>query len=253
MKSYYRRDRQLLYRRVSRIIWALVIIFLLQGVFQIKYLAITKIDLTGNQDLTREDVQSTLDPILKQRRFIFFKNNNFFLLSLPPLAEKLKQNYNLEEVHIVKKWPDRLEVAIKEKISHFVWQKEEQIYLLDARGTKIRPISEPDPKYLTLDDRRIKVSPQGPLFSAPELDLINQVYLKWQKIIGSQASLYKIVLKNDSDWELHTLIGYYVKIDSSETIETQFANLARILKAGNVSGVDINYIDLRFGDKVYFK
>ncbi|PWB38260.1 MAG: hypothetical protein C3F02_04615 [Parcubacteria group bacterium] len=252
MKSYYTRERPKLYRRVIKIFWLIVFIFLVQSIFQIRYLAIRDVGLSGQKDLTLSDVRTTLDPLLSQSRYVFFKNNNFFLLNTKLLADKLQQTYNLEEVYISKKWPHSLDVNIKEKVSHFVWQKDNEIYLLDASAAKIRPIGALDSSYLTLEDHRSQFGADNAVFAAQELDIINKIYARWQDIIGSLVGLTKIAVYDGTSWELYTSAGYFVKIDTNTSVETQLNNLARILKAGNVVGTDMNYIDLRFGDKVWF-
>lgn len=253
LRSYHQIDRQRLYNKVRRIIIVLVVIFLLQSVFQIKYLAISNIELGGQKDLTLSYVQATLQPLLNERRWLFFKNNNFFLLRTKPLGEALRQTYNLEEVRVTKRWPHSIIVTVKEKISHFLWQRAGESYLLDANGAKIRPLGASESRYLVLEDRRSSVPESGALFSSSELDLLNRIYSSWQDVVGSQAGLYKISLGDNAHWDIYTLVGYYVKIDTASDIEVQLRNLVDILQAGNVAGTDIDYIDLRFGNKVFFR
>ena len=62
----------------------------------------------------------------------------------------------------------------------------------------------------------------------------------------------KITIYNDWSIELHTGTGFYVKIDKDQDIKEQLNNLRAVLEE-NITGVDIDYIDIRFGDKVYFK
>lgn len=254
MKSYHVLDRQKLYRRIIRIIWFIVIVLAVQSIFQWSYLAIDNIKLSGNQDVSLEEVQKLLDSDLQRRRYLFFKNNNFFLLTTGPLADKLKQNFNLEEVGVSKKWPDTLEINLTEKISHLIWQRGQDFYLLDTQGYKIRSIPTADPKYLVLEDRRGVVNSDGPVLDQINLELINDVFLAWQDILVSKVGLIKIVISDEADlWELHTSLGYYVKFNPQEPGAGPLSNLARILSAEDILERDIDYIDLRFGDKVYYK
>ena len=253
-KSYHVLDRQKIYRRIIKVIWIIVIVLLAQSIFQWSYLAVDNITLSGNKDISLEEVRGLLDKDLWQRRYLFFKNNNFFLLDTDPLADKLKQNFNLETVELTKKWPDTLEIKIIEKISHLIWQRDQEFYLLDAQGYKIRPIPSADGKYLLLEDRRSTVAADGPVVDQSTVELINDVCLAWEDILAGQIGLIKIVIGDQANlWELHSSLGYYVKFDPQEPWSGPLSNLARILSAEDVLARDIDYIDLRFGDRVYYK
>ena len=170
------------------------------------------------------------------------------------MEELLLANYNLDEVQVTKKFPDILDVSIKEKISHFIWQKDDTLYLLDAKGALNRQIQVLDDKYLIIQDFRTQ-SPEGDTaFDADEMNIINKLYLAWHDVVADRAKLVKIRL--DDNWgllELHTDIGFYVKLDANEDLKEQINNLQQVLTVGNITGVDVDYIDIRFGDKVYFK
>ncbi len=105
---------------------------------------------------------------------------------------------------------------------------------------------------MLLDDRR-DGRPEGEqIFSEEEINVINQIYLNWIDLIASKAKLEKITIYNDWNIDLNTQTGFYVKIDREQDIHQQLNNLRAVLEE-NITGVDIDYIDIRFGDKVYFK
>jgi cell division septal protein FtsQ len=253
-RGYYtdRKDNQ--HKTVVRIIWVIFIIFALQSIFHIKYFKVDKINLSGNKDVSLEDVQLSLQDELTVNRFWLFQNDNYWLIKTEPMEELLLANYNLDEVQVTKKFPDILDVSIKEKISHFIWQKDDTLYLLDAKGALNRQIQVLDDKYLIIQDFRTQ-SPEGDTaFDADEMNIINKLYLAWHDVVADRAKLVKIRL--DDNWgllELHTDIGFYVKLDANEDLKEQINNLQQVLTVGNITGVDVDYIDIRFGDKVYFK
>ena len=253
-RGYYEKNSQLVKKRIARVIWLIVIILLVQSIFQAKYLKIDKIELTNNQDITFEEIDEFLQAKLTVSRWLIFKNSNYFLFKDKEAAEELLVNYNLDQVKVDKKFPDKLIVTVKEKISHFIWVKDDSLYLLDASGALNRQIKARDDKYLIIEDSRAYTPSDDQKFSAEDMDIINQIYLSWHDTIGAKAKLVKIMI--DDNWnllELHTEIGYYVKLDSSQNIKQQINNLNQIISAGNIHGIDVDYIDLRFGDKVYFK
>jgi len=253
-RGYYTDKKNNQHKSVVRIIWVIFIILVLQSIFHIKYFRVDKINLSGNQDVTLEDIQASLQEELTATRYLLFKNDNYWLLKTEPMEEILLASYNLDEVNVTKKFPDILNVSIKEKISHFIWQRDDTLYLLDAKGALNRQIRALDEKYLIIQDFREERPSGEVVFDSDEMNIINKLYLAWQDTIDGKAKLVKIRL--DDNWslvELHTDIGFYVKLDATEDLKEQINNLDQVLTAGNITGVDVDYIDIRFGDKVYFK
>jgi len=226
---------------------------LAQSIFQIKLFRLTDIKLVNNEDLFLENIQDLVDQHINQRRYFIFKNNNYFLFDQTALVMDLKNQYNLDQVIITKSFPHSIEIRVQEKISQFIWQKDDALYLLDNQGVLNRQIGEMDEKYLILRDFR-NIQPSGEqILSVNELDIVNNIYSSWQEMFSSDPVLQIINLTDDlSTIEAQVKLGYTIKIDSAKDIKEQLNNLKKIL-AGNIIGLDIDYIDLRFGDRVFFK
>lgn len=251
-RGYYSEQKTSSRKKVVRIIWIIFIILLIQSIFQAPYFRVNNITLVGNNDLTYDEVSEALDKPLNSNKFLFFKNNNYFLLNTDPLAKLLIEKFNLDQAQVDKKFPNRLLVTVKEKISYFIWSKDGSLYLLDAKGALNRQINALDEKYLVLEDKR-DYRPNGDqIFTADEVNAINQLYLGWNETIDPNIKLDKIVIYNDWSIEMYTKMGFYVKVDKDEDIQSQLDHLNQVLTE-NIAGVDIDYIDVRFGDKVYFK
>jgi len=251
-RSYYSDQKKSNSKIIVRIIWAIFIILAMQSIFQANYFKVDKITVKDNQDLSAEEIILSLEEPLNANRFFIFKNNNYFLLKTKPLEAFLVDKYNLDSAKVDKKFPDQLAIWLKEKISYFIWQKDGALYLLDAKGGLNRQIEASDEKYLILDDKRAYRPSEDQIFTNDEVNIINNIYLGWNDKINSKFKLKRVLINDTWDLELYTDIGFYVKLDINEDINTQLDNLKKVLDE-NITGLDINYIDVRFGDKVYFK
>jgi len=253
-RGYYQAQKKKSNKKIIRIIWLIVFVFLLQSIWQAPFLRIDNINIHNNKDITTQEVKESIQNELTATRWLIFKNNNYFLFDSRPMYDILMVEYNLDDVIITKKFPNIIDITVQEKVSHFIWQKDDTLYLLDTDGALNRQIRDLDDKYLILRDLRTSVPNGDAKFSPDEISSIHQIYLKWFELVGAKAKLVQIDI--DDDWhllELRTEVGYYVKLDATEDITEQLDNLNKILFAGNITGVDIDYIDIRFGDKVFFK
>ncbi len=249
--NYYSNDNKK--KIVLRIFIFIFIVFLIQGIFQLPLLALEKINLENNQDLNTEEVQKIIDAKVDESKYIVFKKNNYFLLPLEDLENILLENYNLDSIEITKKFPDQLSIKVQEKISQFIWKKDDALYLLDNKGRLNREISSYDEKYLVLDDFRSNRPNGEQTFNEEEISKINDIYISWNEDI---SNIKLLRLRLDDNWnliELHTETGFFVKLDSDKDIKEQILNLSQVLAVENLNGTDMGYIDVRFGDKVYFK
>lgn len=238
---------------VFRIFLLIVFIFLVQGIFQVPILRLEKINLENNQDLKQEEIWESIDAKVSENKYLVFKKNNYFLLPIQDLENILLEKYNLDSVSISKKFPDQLNIRVQEKISQFIWQKDDALYLLDNKGRLNRQIGAYDEKYLILDDLRSWRPNDDQVFNESEINKINDIYISWNEYV-SDIKLVRLSL--DDNWnliELYTDVGFFVKLDSNKDIKEQIQNLSQVLAVENLNGTDIDYIDVRFGDKVYFK
>ncbi|MFA5126521.1 MAG: FtsQ-type POTRA domain-containing protein [Patescibacteria group bacterium] len=253
--SYYGEYQKKRRQRLIRIIWLIAILLLGQSIFQLPFLQIKNINVSGNQDIDPQEVKLLVASKLHTHKYLIFKNDNYFLASSDALADALGQQYNLSAVTVKKKFPNSLEIVLKEKTSQFIWQKDGTYYLMDAKGALNRQIEANDNKHLVLDDRRsYKPAENQDVFRSDELMAIQSISEIWQAKIASRAALLGIVITDDwRQLELQTDRGYYVKLDGQGDIAQQMDNLYNVLTAGNISGTDISYIDVRFADKIFFK
>ena len=252
-RNYYTKQVRKQKNRLKKIIWIIFILLLIQSFFQTKLLRLNDVVLINNEDLILDNIQPLIDEQLSNHRYLIFKNSNYFLFDKEKLSQLLMENYNLEYVEIVKKFPQTIEIIVQEKISQFIWQKDDTLYLLSAKGALNRQINVRDEKYLILEDFRA-IQPTGEqILNQNELDIINNIYSNWQETFISEPKLDKIILTDDlSSIEAQVKLGYKVKIDPDKDIKEQLNNLKTVL-AGDIIGLDIDYIDLRFGDRVFFK
>ena len=252
--NYYNREKLPNHKIIVRIIWIIFIILFGQGIFQSRYLEVDKIFVKGNDNFSSQEIILALEEELEAKVFFIFKRSNYFLLKTNNLEEFLLAEYNFESVQVAKKFPKSLFIDVKEKISHFIWQKDDVLYLIDSQGAlngQIRAQNEEE-EFLLLDDQRSVQIEADQVFNQEEINKLNTLYFSWEEIIDSSLKIDRIVIRDNWELELIVSAGFYIKMDAQEDVEKQILNLNRVL-IGGIAGPEIDYIDLRFGDRVYFK
>lgn len=253
--SYY--DEQIKNRRkkIIRIIYVIIFILLAQSIFQAPFLALSNIELSGNSFYKEDDIKPYVQNILNKRRILIFQNNNFFLFDGDDLKQQLITQYNLSDVKITKVFPKKIKINFIEKTSEFIWRKNDNLYLLDAKGQFNGQINAINDQYIILDDHR-SYQPQNNenIFRPDEIDLIQVIIAMWSDKLSNMAKIKAISIGDDwSYFEITTNLPYIVKINSQSQLGEQLENYYQVLIAGNIVGTDINYIDLRYGAKAYFQ
>lgn len=253
--SYYDEQVKKRKQKIIRIIYAIIFVLLLQSIFQAPFLSLKKIELKGNSFYQEEEVKKYIGDKLAERRGLLFQNNNFFLFNSDKLRDQLITQYNLNDATVRKIFPQKIKVEFIEKTSQFIWQKNGAYYLLDAKGQFNGQINELNDQYIILEDSR-SYQPQNNenIFRPDEIELIQVIIELWEEKLASTAQIKAIAIGDDwSSFDIKTNLSYVIKINPQNEPVKQLENYRQVLLAGNVVGTDINYIDLRYGDKAYFK
>ncbi len=254
-RAYYSEQDKKGKNSIIKIIWIIFSLLLIQAIGQASLFKIKEISLENNKNISLSEIEETVNPFLDSQRFLFFKNSNYFLINKEYLRNFLSTEYNLESIEIKKVFPNKLKIMVQERISSFIWQKNNNLYLLTSQGVlnrKISDLNEDYDNYPILVDFRAEKAQQEQIFTDLELNYINTMYLLWNEIIDEKIKIKKMYIEDKKDFKIEINLGYNIIFNKEKDIKEQLNNLNKVL-AENIIGGDIDYIDLRFGDKVYFK
>lgn len=253
-----------------------LLIFLIFGwialMLTLPYFKISKITITGNKITKAPEVESYV-------RQSFFSKNNYFLFPDKSTAEKIKETFLYENVQIKKVFPDTIAITVNEKPVSVIYDDNTNYYLLDNDGKVIKQLSE----FAYIPTANINTStnstttPNIRLFSyqqikntygnlpviyndKPMVDTkkvlispkIIESATEWGRIIKDQGigeiQYFKI---GETDFNLKIFLkqSWYILINTDINSQVQLKNL-KIIMSNNKP---IEYIDLRFGERVYWK
>lgn len=101
---------------------------------------ITEIEIKGLERLSAETVKSELAFSFETKNLLVFKQQNIFLFNKSKATERLKDEFNLADVKIKKRWPRKLIIEINERPYAFIYYEDGKYYFSSADNYLITEI-----------------------------------------------------------------------------------------------------------------
>jgi len=218
--------------------------------FQIK-----KIEISENQKISSDNLKYLIENKLT-KKILFFDSKSLFLADLKEIEESILKKYpEIEKVNFFKKIPDKLQVLIRERKPAAVFEKDGNYFLIDESGIAFEKIQE-KPNFLLMKksdfNQEIKLG-EG-IIKKEEMSQILKVEPEFKnKNLEFKADFAELV--NEQRLNVKTSEGFDVYFDILGDISQQVLNLSVILKE-KISPQEkrnLEYIDLRFGNQIYYK
>ncbi|MFH1315230.1 MAG: hypothetical protein ABIH67_02415, partial [Candidatus Uhrbacteria bacterium] len=206
--------------------------------------------------IATESISQIVEQELSKQRFLLFPANNRWLINEEKIQEKLYEHFVFDSIDLQIKGKS-LNVTVKERVSTLIWQTTDKSYFVDLTGTIIRESTETDlemildyPTFIDQTNAQIAIG-QSVLSENMVQGAINFDYLSEQ--INIPVESFRV-----EDYEIGWLAakskeGYWILFDPSNDLEPQINNLEIVLRESITNPNLVQYIDLRFGDYVYYK
>ena len=239
---------------VPRFVWVLIMVItamlLVQSALRAPYFRIDGVQVLGLAYLPADEIYRFIDEELQRRRLIFFKNNNYFIISLGPMKKRLEQRYYLNVVSMSKDFPDGLKLHIDEKVSAFVLQMPDRYIQMDGTGAWLGAVERPGSSQTVIADERIQT---GAAIDITYLERATQIKEAWDKSVSQQIKIQKFHLTDDPHTiQVSTDKAFRVYFAPEKDIPQQVGRLAAFLRETNIEQPR-EYIDLRFDENLYLR
>ena len=215
-----------------------------------KFFKINEVIVTGPQNPSTPEIEDFIKGQALGHNLLFFSKNK--------LMAALNEKFSFKSLNLDKELPRTLKVALEEPEYAAIWEENGRYYLLE-KGGKLSyqinlanfsqnnyPIIENDGSSKLMEEQAI-VPEELNLILEAKTKLADQHLIEPDRfIIDDEPDMVKIAAKG----------GPQIFLDSRDIkgLDDQLAKLEIFLK--NKTKDDLNklqYIDLRFGDKIYFK
>ncbi len=219
------------------------------------YFTIRNIRVVSNLVVPDESLRQLLAARLKDSRYGILSARNIFAFDGAQLKAQLSSALVAENIAVEKKYPSQLLITIEERPRAAVWSSRNNFYALDAQGVILGTIAQPQSSDIIIYDQSgggvtpntAAVRPEALAFLAFAKADARMQALGFKFALIQKPSATDITVRIDEGWDIY--------FDTVIPVESQLANLDLTLRHTIPPDTrkNLNYIDLRFGEKVYYK
>ena len=232
---------------------------------------IQQISIEGLEYIQQDAVREVIGTYFTQSRLIFFSTTNQFLFQPEALQTHIENQFAFAEVRVGRK-AGNITVTVQERTSNLIWVSNSTFYLVDLEGIIGRSLEDgaieeyleeaqidisKDIAFLKslpifFDKNDIPVEIGSQVMTGEEIESTLTFFddLKEQDIHIIQTEVDRIAGK----WmSARVEEGYEIIFDPSGNTQEQKDRLFALLQNQINDTSTLEYIDLRFGDHVYFR
>lgn len=236
----------------------LFIIFINYILFYSPLFKIKAVEING-EDIDKDNIAS------------FFINKNIILLDTKSIKNKLYGLMPLDLLTINRKFPNTVAVDIKKIDPDIIWVTQNKGYLVNSRGNIYSSINGNDvEKYniqnynilrhkyvyndipIIYDKNNLPIPSNNKILEYDNITFIKKIFENIDQVIDTNIIYYEISLDN-----------YTLKITAADSLKILFSlqdnpddqlhRLSLVYQNKDTVGKILDYIDLRYGDKVFYK
>lgn len=248
------RRKRLVLKANLALLCVLVFIGIVIGFFYFPKFRIREISVEGTIALDQEQFKREAQKFLEGKYFKIFPYDNIFILPEGKMAVEFSEKFPLlKKIAVKGDFPQKLSVIVEERKAKALWCQKDFCAFLDETGF----IFQLAPNFsggifLKFFDERKEPSAIGKMMVDPaefkKLSSFAELLAKKEFVAA------KIILKDADIYEFHLKEGWYILLNSKNESSQAFSNLELVLEQTiKEKRPKLEYIDLRFGKKVFFK
>jgi len=258
---YPRKDINVNKGVVLTVILIIVVGYWVYLLFYSQYFKIKRVYINEIEYIDSNKILEIAREQMKRKRFFIFRQNNTLVLNVFRLQTNIKDNFLVKDISIDKQGFNDLYIQITGKPSGVTWILGDRYYYLDMEGNVKREVAPMEAKrehliIYGLNADGIETNFNSEKFISKEY-INNAMRIKEDIKKNTDFNIISFkYLNNDYIHEFHakTDKGYEIYFDLKLDIIDQLGNLYILLnQTFQDSAYPENYIDLRFGERVYYK
>jgi len=241
-------------------------IYLLAG---LKAITISNLDVSGAVSVPPAQITATAQPFLEGRYFSTVPKANIIFYPKSEIEKKILESFpQINRVDIGFENLHSIQIKISERVAEALWCQveletagktgKENCFALDNGGFIFAPapsIGSTTPAFIKFYSDLRMTNPIGQTYTHPEYFQSLLGFAKDLNSLGFQVSAF--VERADADFEAKLSTGSRLIFGRSADFSSILSNFKTIVSEPSFGGPEalakIDYIDLRYGNKVFYK
>ena len=227
------------------------------------YLIVTNVKILGLEKLSEAPIRNRVENKLGEKYFSIIPKNNLLLFPKIALEQELTADFKrIEKVNVRRIFPHALEVAVKERKLAMLFCAGENCYTLNEFGVSYpaNNFTQSELAEENLIILRDLASSQLDQEEKPLEDGFREFVLGLAPSVQTETNMalkktYETNNRMSGDVRVETEDGFLIYFNQGVSLKKSVATLRAILehKIEKERQKDLEYIDLRIADKVFYK
>lgn len=248
-KALIQQKRRILLQKSAALSFIFVFVVSAYAILShIEDINISNIDIHGNDIVSVEELNLIAESEIGGNYLYLFSKSNILLFSEKGITNSIFESYKrIKKVEVGRKNMTTIYIAVEERFPHALWC-EEECYFLDDLGYIFAKAPEFSGNVFFKYNIQIDTDPIGTqLLDVREFA---EVELLVRSLKNLELDPIGLSLIDDIDFEIFMTDGSKLIFSRDQDFAEVYDNLDSILS--EVDG-DLEYIDLRFGSKIYYR
>lgn len=270
-KEIIKKRRKLFLKRIYLSFFSFLLIVLVFSFLSFwENINFKNIEVIGEEEISEKEVLTVIEKHLEGKYIYLFSKKNIFIYPKEKIISELKNEFlKIDKLSIYRKdWttlvvdfterkPFALYCQNEEIENDGILDKKENCFLMDKDGfiydealnfTKNVYFKYEEEK--NLGKEKILAS----VFLENEKEFFEKINLFVRFLKDINVDVYHLYIKGNDDCKLFFNNNAYLMFDKKQDLNFLLENLKTVLiSLGDLEGKEFDYIDLRFGNKIYYK
>jgi len=242
----------------SRIKMALVLVILgglVYGIIYSPLLRIQGVDVSGTESADVEHVRAAAAQAISGYSYAIIPNDHLFFIHRKSVSETLVGLFSLRAATVTTRFR-HLQVRIEERKGSYRLVESGMGYILDQDGLVLRAANGTEGENLIAVTRAAptEVIAGTRVLDAATFTFIDALHRDFATQAGVREQIYEVDTQKATITAV-TVEGWRAIFDPSVSVEAQLKSLnsAIVAKFGPTERAKLDYIDVRFGDRLFYK